>query len=478
MLSVGRFNYSFHSLGEAFFARITPKPLSAGRVLHINHALLDEMQLPADFAVQLPGLMNLNDVPDWVQPIAMVYSGHQFGAYNPRLGDGRGILLAQWVAYGAEWDLHLKGAGMTPFSRMGDGRAVLRSSIREYLAGEALHRLGIPTTRALAVALCPDRIYREQVEPGATLLRVTPCHIRFGHFEYFAYTGQGAELAKLLDYVMQRYWPELALHEKELWFADVVRRNARLVAKWQASGFAHGVLNTDNMSIIGETFDFGPYAFINEYDPDFICNHSDDAGRYRFGRQPDIVYWNLMCLAQAVSSLINVDSLRTSLALFGDVFWCEYNNLMAQRLGFTAANEKVVALTQRYLQLLAEQKTDYHLAFSRLSAALSGAPEAWLALFCDARGVQAWFVDYTALLAEFGVELPVAAGMIRASVPTFILRNYIVQNVIAACEAGDDALLGKVYECLHDPYGDEAKFNGLAGEVPEWGRHICISCSS
>ncbi|MCP5325633.1 MAG: YdiU family protein [Oceanospirillaceae bacterium] len=446
--------------------------------MHINQGLLDEMQLPADFAAQLPGLMNLNEVPDWVQPIAMVYSGHQFGAYNPRLGDGRGLLLAQWAANGAEWDLHLKGAGMTPFSRMGDGRAVLRSSIREYLAGEALHHLGIPTTRALAVALCPDRIYREQVEPGATLLRVTPCHIRFGHFEYFAYTGQRAELVALLDYVMQRYWPELAPNEKDLWFADVVRRNARLVAKWQASGFAHGVLNTDNMSIIGETFDFGPYAFINEYDPDFICNHSDDAGRYRFGRQPDIVYWNLMCLAQAVSSLIDVESLRASLALFGDVFWREYNNLMAQRLGFTVANEKVVAVTQRYLQLLAEQKTDYHLAFSRLINALSGDAGAWFALFCDASGAQAWFADYTALLAESGVELSAADRNIRGCAPAFVLRNYIVQNVIAACEAGDDALLHRVFDCLRNPFADEAQFDGLAGEVPEWGRHICISCSS
>jgi serine/tyrosine/threonine adenylyltransferase len=476
--SSGQFNYSFQQLGEAFYARIQPTPLTVGRVLHINQTLFAEMDLPDKFLVELPDLMALRKLPDWVQPVAMVYSGHQFGSYNPRLGDGRGILLAQWQHGGQEWDLHLKGAGMTPFSRMGDGRAVLRSSIREYLASEALHQLGIPSTRALAVATTPDPVIREKVESGATLLRVTPSHIRFGHFEYFAYTGQGEQLKALLHYVMQRYWPTLATDDYGGWFKDVVRRNAVLVAKWQAFGFAHGVLNTDNMSILGETFDFGPYAFINEYDPDFICNHSDDAGRYRFGRQPDIVYWNLLCLAQALSSLIDVALLKEAMSDFAGIFWQHYRGLMAGRLGFSASNDQVADLCDRYLALLAEQKVDYHLAFYRLADALEGDESGWLSLFCDILSAKSWITEYRAIIAGSGRDAYENPVIIRACVPAFVLRNYIVQNVISECELGDDSLLEQVFSYLQKPFAPAEDFAEMAAEVPEWGRHICISCSS
>lgn len=478
MSSSGQFNYSFQQLGAAFYARIEPAPLTAGRVLHVNQPLLAEMGLPDEFLAQLPELMCLRDLPDWAQPLAMVYSGHQFGAYSPRLGDGRGILLAQWQTPTQEWDLHLKGAGMTPFSRMGDGRAVLRSSIREYLAGEALHRLGIPATRALAVASTPDPVIRETVEAGATLLRVTPCHIRFGHFEYFAYTGQGEQLKALLDYVVRRYWPDLAGNDYAAWFRDVVQRNAILVAKWQAFGFAHGVLNTDNMSILGETFDFGPYAFINEYDPDFICNHSDDAGRYRFGRQPDIVYWNLLCLAQALSSLIDVDALKAALGEFAGIFWEHYRGLMAARLGFVETTESVAQVCDAYLTLLAAQQVDYHLAFYRLADVLGGEESAWLGLFCRPAEAQDWLLEYRAIIAASHLAPADNARIIRKSVPGFVLRNYIVQNVISACELGDDSLLQEVFSYVQKPFAPIHEFAAMAAEVPEWGRHICISCSS
>jgi len=285
--------------------------------------------------------------------------------YSPRLGDGRALLLGEQQAPdGQRWDLHLKGAGKTPFSRFGDGRAVLRSSIREYLASEALHALGIPTTRALVLVGSQEPVYREQVETGATVLRTALSHLRFGHIEYFAWSGQGEKIPHLIDYLLRHYFPELE-SGAEL-FAEVVRRTARLIAKWQAAGFCHGVMNTDNMSLLGLTLDYGPYGFIDAYVPDFVCNHSDPAGRYALDQQPAVGYWNLQKLAQALAGHVDGDALAAALAQYEQQLMLHYSELMRAKLGLAVWEEDDPALFRELFRLLAANKVDYHLFLRRL----------------------------------------------------------------------------------------------------------------
>src|SRR5215210_2341670 len=319
------FDNTYARLPAAFYQRVDPTPVpdpylvafspDAARLIDLDPAAARGPDFVQYFAgnKKLPGS----------DPVAMKYAGHQFGTYVPQLGDGRAILLGEVRnAAGERWDLHLKGAGKTAFSRFGDGRAVLRSSVREYLACEALHALGVPTTRALCVVGTDLEVYRECVETGALIVRMAPSHVRFGSFEVFAHRGQTDEVRVLADYVIDQHYPHLrdADDKYPAFLREVVARTARLVAKWQAVGFAHGVLNTDNMSILGITLDYGPYGWVEDFDPGFICNHSDEGGRYAFDQQPRIAYWNLAALAQALLSLLSVDDAKAALNPFPDVF--------------------------------------------------------------------------------------------------------------------------------------------------------------
>src|SRR5690606_1486006 len=287
------FDNRFARLGDEFSTAVLPEPIAEPRLAVVSEAAMALLDLhPAE--VERPEFVRLfsgNALWSEAEPRAMVYSGHQFGVYNPRLGDGRGLLLGEVVnAAGEHWDLHLKGAGQTPYSRMGDGRAVLRSSIREFLASEYLHALGIPTSRALCVTGSSTPVWRERQESGAMLLRLAPSHVRFGHFEYFDYSNQHERLKELGEHVLACHFADCLAAENP-WaamFREVVERNAELIARWQAYGFCHGVMNSDNMSILGITFDFGPYAFLDDFDAKHICNHSDDGGRYSFDKQVPI----------------------------------------------------------------------------------------------------------------------------------------------------------------------------------------------
>ena len=285
------FDNSYARLPEAFYAKLNPTPFSSPPYLvHANPSAAKLLDLdPGQFArSESAALFGGGMLAPGMEPLAMLYSGHQFGVYVPQLGDGRAILLGEVKNdRGERWDLHLKGAGMTPFSREGDGRAVLRSTIREYLCSEAMHALGIPTTRALCIVGSDDKVYREQIETAATLVRMAPSHVRFGTFEIFYYRKQHEHLKLLADYVIEQFFPHLSdVREKyAAFFAEVVGRTAKLIAQWQAAGWAHGVMNTDNMSILGLTLDYGPFGFMDEYDAGFICNHSDSNGRYAFNQQ-------------------------------------------------------------------------------------------------------------------------------------------------------------------------------------------------
>ena len=458
---------------------VAPQSLQQPRLLHLNRALLDELGLGGVSEADWIACCGEGKLLPGMQPVAQVYAGHQFGGYSPRLGDGRALLLGEQLAPdGQRWDLHLKGAGKTPFSRFGDGRAVLRSSIREYLASEALHALGIPTTRALVLVGSREPVYREQLEMGATVLRTAPSHLRFGHIEYFAWSGQGEKIPPLIDYLLRHQFTELE-NGAEL-FAEVVRRTARLIARWQAAGFCHGVMNTDNMSLFGLTLDYGPYGFIDAYMPDFVCNHSDPAGRYALDQQPAVGYWNLQKLAQALAGHVDGDALAAALAQYEQQLMLHYSELMRAKLGLAVWEEDDPALFRELFRLLAAHKMDYHLFLRRLGEVTGeGAwPASLLALLPDPRVWQEWLERYRARLVREGSEDAVRKVQMDAINPKYVLRNALAQQVIDAADAGDMQPFERLFTALQRPYDEQPEYEDLATPAPAWYCGGELSCSS
>ncbi|MFC5704751.1 protein adenylyltransferase SelO [Aeromonas eucrenophila] len=458
---------------------VAPQPLHNARLLHLNHDLLRELGLDEVSEADWLACCGLGQPLADMQPVAQVYAGHQFGGYSPRLGDGRAMLLGEQQAPdGSRWDLHLKGAGKTPFSRFGDGRAVLRSSIREYLASEALHALGIPSTRALVLVGSDEPIYREQTESGATVLRTAPSHLRFGHVEYFAWSGQGEKIPALIDYLLRHHFPEL--NDGAELFTEVVRRTARLIAKWQAAGFCHGVLNTDNMSLLGLTLDYGPYGFIDAYVPDFVCNHSDPGGRYALDQQPAVGYWNLQKLAQALAGQVEGEALAGALAQYEHQLMLHYSELMREKLGLGTWEDQDPALFRELFQLLANQRVDYHLFLRRLGElTLAGDwPAPLLALLPDPALWQEWLTSYRERLIREGSEDVARKGRMDAVNPKYVLRNALAQQVIAAAERGDMAPFERLFAALRRPYDEQPEYEDLATPAPAWYCGGELSCSS
>ncbi|MCY1339143.1 hypothetical protein D9M69_250190 [compost metagenome] len=479
-----QFDNRFARLGDAFSTEVLPEPIAEPRLVVASPAAMALLDLdPAEADSQVfAELFAGHKLWSEAEPRAMVYSGHQFGVYNPRLGDGRGLLLGEVLNdAGEHWDLHLKGAGQTPYSRMGDGRAVLRSSIREFLASEHLHALGIPTSRALCVTGSSSPVYRETRETGAMLLRLARSHVRFGHFEYFYYTRQHEQLEALGRHVLECHFPE-CLEQEQPWaafFREVLERNAELIALWQAYGFCHGVMNTDNMSILGITFDYGPYAFLDDFDAKHICNHSDDGGRYSFSNQVPIAHWNLAALAQALTPFVEVEALRETLNLFLPLYQAHYLDLMRRRLGFTSARDEDESLVQRLLQLMQGSAVDYSQFFRRLG---EEAPEAALRKlredFVDLAGFDAWATDYQARAALDGSDQEARRTRMHAVNPKYILRNYLAQRAIEAAQQGDYAEVRQLHAVLSRPFDEQPGMEGYAERPPEWGKHLEISCSS
>ncbi|MBI2382067.1 MAG: YdiU family protein [Gammaproteobacteria bacterium] len=477
-----RFDNSYARLPDVFYTAVAPQALARPRLAAYSGAAAGLLELPfapsegMDFARLLGG----ESVLEGMQPLAMVYAGHQFGSYNPRLGDGRGLLLGEVVnGRGERWDLHLKGAGLTPYSRHGDGRAVLRSCIREFLASEALAALGIPTTRALAVAVSDTPVYRETAEPGATLLRLAQSHVRFGHFEYFAHTGQVDALRRLADYVVDRHYPEAREADVPLgaFFAEVVRRTACLVARWQAEGFTHGVMNTDNMSILGETLDYGPYGFLDSYEAGYVPNHSDTSGRYAFDQQPSIALWNCWCLARALRPLLDKAELESGLAGFEPEFVAEYSARLRRKFGLAREEEGDRELILDALALLENQTVDYSLFMRRL-ARVDEDINALLALCAEPQGWHSWLARYRERLARDGREAQARRADMEAVNPAYILRKHLAQEAIAAAEQGDYSGIARLHAVLRNPYVEQAGAEHYSALPPAWSRELCISCSS
>ena len=486
-----RFDNSFWRLHEDFYAEVQPQGLHNPRLVSVNQSLADQLGLPTTALkagnAALLSAFSGNSVLPGSQPLAMAYSGHQFGAYNPQLGDGRGLLLGEAIVKNRagetqSWDLHLKGAGMTPYSRMGDGRAVLRSSIREYLGSEAVFGLGIPSTRALCVITSDTPVYRETQERGATLLRVARSHVRFGSFELFHYTGRPERVKELAEYVIDRHFPEFADEENkvELLLREGVQRTASLVAGWQAQGFAHGVLNSDNMSILGDTFDFGPFAFIDDYQPGFICNHSDHTGRYAFDQQPGIGLWNCHALAQALTSLIREKNIEAALELYRPALIERYSQLMRQKLGLAAPRDEDQNLVQQLLQLLAAQKHDYSSFFRSLASTEINEPKSALRdNFLDRDAFDNWFSSYRTRLLKEKLDNDKRRTGMNAINPKYTLRNYLAQQAIDAAVNKDDfSEVDKLLTLVQSPFEEHPGMEDYAKSAPQWGKELEISCSS
>lgn len=477
--------HTFHTRLPALpahsYQAVQPSPLADVKLLHLNTPIAD--LIGYSFTISDVDFLCGNTVPNNIQPIAMVYAGHQFGHYVPQLGDGRAMLLGGIAYEGKYWELQLKGAGPTPYSRNSDGRAVLRSSIREYLCSAAMHGLGIPTTHALSLVGSSQPVYRETVETAAVVMRVAPSFIRFGSFEYFFYRGQADAVRTLADHVIQHHYPELEQQTNKYpaFLQQVVTSTAKLMAHWQAVGFAHGVMNTDNMSILGLTLDYGPFGFLDEYNPGYICNHTDQAGRYAFDQQPDIGAWNLTRLAQALTPLMSMDEAKAALAIYPTHFASHYINLMCTKLG-VAADKSAVPVIMQLLHIMQANHIDYTL-FMRQLAHFNSATDALNAplrdLFIDRDAFDAWAHQYRALLqAQHSIDSIRAEQMNRVN-PKYILRNYLAENAIVAARDHDDTSeIDKLMTLLQSPYDEHPEFDAYAAAPPDWAQHISVSCSS
>jgi len=478
---------SFAKLGRAFYTPLAPQPLPApywvGRSASVARELgLDPAWLESP---ELLAVLSGNQALSGTEPLASVYSGHQFGQWAGQLGDGRAILLGETSA-GLE--VQLKGAGRTPYSRMGDGRAVLRSSIREFLCSEAMQGLGIATSRALCVTGSDAPIRRETIETAAVVTRVAPSFVRFGHFEHFSYSGQHVQLQALADYVIDKFYPDCRNNPTfngnayAMLLQVVSERTAHMVAQWQAVGFCHGVMNTDNMSILGLTIDYGPFQFLDAYDPGHICNHSDNQGRYAFNEQPNIAYWNLFCLGQALLPLIEEQELAiAALESYKTVFPAALNTLMRAKLGLPAADGAPPAqdrpLIADILQLLAQDRVDYTIFWRRLShARASGNTDSVRDLFLDRPSADEWLLRYSEHNKHIS-QGPAADLMLKTN-PKYVLRNHLGEQSIRAAKLKDFSQVNTLLAVLESPFDEHAGLEAWADFPPEWASTIEISCSS
>ena len=470
------FDHRYATLPPLFYTRLPPEAVAEKpRLLAFNPAVAAKIGLDPNVAKRddFAEIFSGNAPLPGGLPLAMVYAGHQFGVWAGQLGDGRAHLLGQCRNPDGELrDIQLKGSGLTPYSRMGDGRAVLRSSIREYLAGIALEGLGIPTTHALCLIATGSPVWRETREPGAVLTRVARSHIRFGHFEHFAYHGMADQLPILMNHMLENYLPEYTI---QTCFDQIVRQTATLIGDWQAMGFAHGVMNTDNMSALGLTIDYGPYGFMEGFDLGLICNHSDTGGRYRFDRQPEIGYWNLHALGHALQSLIPVSVQKQALEAYFPCLIERYHLRMMTRLGLTPEAAKP-GLWQAYLQHLQQSGADYSGSFFALADWLDNpelSPE-----FCTTAKAGDWLERYRQLAAS-SAPLPEVAARIRQVNPRYILRNWVAEDVIRAAEDHDDlAPLHRLAKALAQPCQAHPEAEPWTNPAPAHYRNLSVSCSS
>ncbi len=461
------FTNSFTKLPDHFFARLPPTPVRAPRLLKLNGSLAHELGLDTDWLSSDDGLAMLsgNSFPESAASIAMAYAGHQFGQFTPQLGDGRALLIGEVIdRFGQRRDIQLKGSGRTPFSRGGDGRAALGPVLREYLISEAMHALGIPTTRSLAVVATGEHIWRETPQPGGIVVRVASSHIRVGTFQFFAARGDTDALKALCQHVMERHDPEAVKAENSVlaMLEGVIARQADLIALWMGVGFIHGVMNTDNMTVSGETIDYGPCAFMDVYDPQTVFSAIDRGERYAFGNQPRIAQWNLARFAETLLPLLHADA-NTAMRMGTDAI-NQFPILFAQamtgrlraKLGFGTAEEGDLALAQDLLQIMASSNADYTLGFRLLCRATDGDGQAFRDLFATTGAIDAWLAGWRSRLSR-EADKPNRVYDMKQANPAIIPRNHNVEAALAAAVEGDMTPFDVLHEALSKPFDDQSE---------------------
>ena len=480
---------SFARLPPRFFTRLRPWGLRDPHLVAVSDDAawllgLDPAELRRSEVIEV--LAGNRALPAG-DTLAAVYSGHQFGVWAGQLGDGRAHLLGEVQAAGGPWEVQIKGAGRTPYSRMGDGRAVLRSSIREFLCSEAMAALGIPTTRALAVVGSDEPVQRETVETAAIATRLSPSFVRFGSFEHWAAAGDTEALRQLADYVIKRFFPAAleAADPVEAMLREVSARTGETIAQWQAVGFMHGVMNTDNMSILGLTIDYGPFGFMEAFDAAHICNHSDEQGRYAYARQPQIGHWNLLALAGALLPLIgDEDRARDAVdGPYGDAYNKRFAALMRSKLGLAAAHSGDEDIIDATFDLLHKNHCDYPLFFRTLSELPgdAGEPPADAPLrdlFSDREACDAWLQLWRARLAVEGRADGERQASMKAVNPRYVLRNWVAETAIRSARQGNLDELEAVLDCLRRPFDEQPRYARFAAPPPDWACSLEVSCSS
>ncbi|MCH2546606.1 MAG: YdiU family protein [Alphaproteobacteria bacterium] len=462
----------FATLGNTFYSNVTPKPLPDPEMVVYSAEAAALVNLPKMASYDIIRTFSGNNTFQDYAPLAAVYAGHQFGYYVPELGDGRAMMIAESQGY----EIQIKGSGKTPYSRFGDGRAVLRSSIREFLCSEAMAALDIPSTRALCVINGSEPVQRERVETAAMLTRLAPSHIRFGSFEYFYYNNDMDALRKLADFCVSQYFSEAA-NAKNPYAAmltEISQRTGKLIAQWQAVGFAHGVMNTDNMSVCGLTLDYGPFGFHDAFNAHYICNHSDENGRYAFDQQPAVGLWNLNALARALSPLMTQEEIVVALRSYEPAFIMHYETHMRLKLGLHMQHPDDGAFIASTLKLLHDNSIDYTLFFRCLShdCAEEIIPQN------SVDSYRQWKLLYDNRLNQESLSPQERKTAMLNVNPKYILRNYLAENAIAEAESGNYAEVQTLHSLLKTPYDEQPEYDAYAQLPPKWAKDICISCSS
>ena len=468
--------HNFSELPEEFYTLQDWQGFNNPKIVIENHVMKKALGMEDTDHQELLKIFNGTRKIDSLKPLSMVYSGHQFGQYVEQLGDGRGLLLAQINSNEGLLDIHLKGAGKTPYSRFGDGRAVLRSVIREYLCGEAMHALSIPTSRALMIIGSDEMVIREKSESAAMLVRTSKTHIRFGSFEYFHYNNKPEHVKALADFCIDSYpqYFSRTTNAYEDFFRVIVKETANMIAHWQACGFNHGVMNTDNMSILGETFDYGPYGFMEDYNPNHVCNHSDHQGRYAFKNQPYIGLWNCSALGHALSSLSSEESQGEILQTYEAIFQDTLAELYRKKLGLDLSEPEDATLIQGLLDIMESEKLDYTNTFRNLTQALAeeNSPE------LQSEISKSWVVSFLERHSKETLSKDKRLKLMNQVNPKFILRNYMAQEAIEAAEVNDFSKLETLMIVITQPYEELIEHEKFANKSPIWAKDLEISCSS
>ena len=481
-----KFENSFSNLNPVFYTPLLPTKLSNPYIISVSDKASSLVDLNSElFSEQdLVDLFTGNLTHPTSKPLSAVYSGHQFGHWAGQLGDGRAILLGNINSSKGSWELQLKGAGITPYSRRGDGRAVLRSSIREFLCSEAMFGLNIPTTRALCITGSKDKVYRETVETASVVTRMSPTFIRFGSFEHFYYKEDLESLKILTDYTIGNFYPELLDKENpyKAFLSEVIKRTAEMIAHWQAVGFMHGVMNTDNMSILGLTLDYGPFGFMEAFNQGHICNHSDDQGRYSFVNQPHIGQWNCRAIAQTLLPFIGtVEEVQEILAEYLPVYRSKYDELIHLKLGLETKYPEDQKLIDSLFSIMQQSNVDFTLFFRRLSELKIDDFESnhlIRDLFTDRLAFDDWSVQYRKRLKLENSIDEVRKIKMNSVNPKYILRNYLLQVAIEKAQNDDFTEVNKLLKIIETPFDEQPEFESYANLPPDWASNISVSCSS